>query len=114
MSDAGISKRRKYIDDLKTAIQRLHGCESEYAGSREVVETFKGETLWSGQVEIFNIRGHPKATRAYAWSHAAGRDDREKRYVAVLELPPVDSAETAVKIAIAAEIKNEREKAKGR
>jgi hypothetical protein len=109
-----LQAKRDYILKLKDAIRNLHGCESEYAGTRDVIETFQGETVWSGNVEIFNIRGHPKAKRCYAWSHAAGKNDRETRYVAVLELPPVDSPETAVKVAVAAEIKNEREKAKGR
>jgi len=52
--------------------------------------------------------------RAYAWSHMAGKSDKETTYVAVLELPSVTSPETAVKAAIMAEIKNAREKEKGR
>jgi len=35
-------------------------------------------------------------------------------YVTVLELPPVDSPESAVKVAVASEIKDAREKTKGR
>ena len=112
--DRMLAKRMDYIAELKTAIQNLHGCESEYVESVPVTETFKGETLWTGDVEVFTIRGHPKAKRAYAWSHATGKNDKAKRYVAVLELPPVDSPETAVKVAIASEIRNEREKAKSR
>lgn len=112
--DRMLSKRMDYIAELKTAILNMHGCESEYVESVPVTETFKGKTLWTGDVEVFTIRGHPKAKRAYAWSLAAGKDDKAKRYVAVLELPPVESPETAVKVAVAAEIKNEREKTKGR
>lgn len=110
MSDADLRERQKYILELKDAILRLHGCESEYAGREEVLETFQGETIWQGNVEIFNIRGHPKAKRAYAWSHATGENDKGKRFVAVLELPPVDSAQNAVRAAVMAEIKNAREK----
>ena len=50
-------------------------------------------------VEAFDIQGHPKARRCYAWSYEEGG---ETQYVTVLEIPPVDSAETAVKVAIAA------------
>ena len=49
--------------------------------------------------------GHPKAKRAYAWTY---RDGDQNKTVAVLEIPPVDSAENAVKVAIAAKArKNE-------
>jgi hypothetical protein len=72
------------------------------------------EIVWQGEVEVLDIRGHPKAKRAYAWGHATGENDQAPRYVAVLELPPVDSPETAVKVAVAAEIKNARQNTKGR
>ena len=103
-----------YIGELKKAIRRLHGCEAEYAETVPVTETFQGETVWKGEVEVFDIRGHPKAKRVYAWSHVTGKNDEGKRYVAVLELPPVDSAETAVRAAIMLEIKNAREEIKNR
>ncbi len=113
-ADRLLAKRMDYIAELKTAIRKMHGCEPEYIETVPVTETFNGETIWNGDVEVFTIRGHPKAKRAYAWGHATGKNDQARRYVAVLELPPVESPETAVKIAVAAEIKNEREKAKGR
>jgi hypothetical protein len=102
------------ITELQNAIRRLHGCESEYVETVPVTESFAGQTVWQGDVEVFQIRGHPKAQKAYAWSHLTGTDNREKRYVAVLELPPVTSPETAVRAAVVAEIKDAREKAKGR
>jgi len=43
-----------------------------------------------------------------AWSHRAGRDDSDERFVAVLEIPAVTSPETAVKVAIAAEVKSRK------
>jgi hypothetical protein len=99
-----------YIAELQAAILNLHGCSSTYVESVPVVEEFQGKTLWQGEVEVFDIRGHPKAKRAYAWAHPTGSDDQGKRFVAVLELPPVDSPQTAVKVAVAAEIKNARKK----
>ena len=101
-----------YIEELIDAIRRLHGCDADYLETVPVTETFQDETVWQGDVEVFNIRGHPKATRCYAWSHLAGKKDEGKRFIAVLELPPVDSAETAVKAAIMAEIKSVREEIK--
>ena len=92
----------------------LHGCDSNHVGSIPVNETFKGKTVWQGDVEVFDIRGHPKATRGYGWSHVTGVNDQGRRYFTVLELPLVTSPQTAVQAAIASEIKNEREKKKGR
>jgi len=113
-ADRVLAKRMDYIAQLKTAIRNMHDCEPEYVETVPVTETYQGETLWTGDVEVFTIRGHPKARRAFAWGHATGKNDKARRYVAVLELPPVDSPETAVKVAIASEIRNAREKTKGR
>lgn len=94
-----------YIGELKKVFRRLHGCEAEHAVTVPVKEVFQGQTVWEGEVEVFNLRGHPKAKRGYAWAHATGEDDKGKRYVAVLEFPPVGSAQTAVSAAIVDEIK---------
>jgi len=103
-----------YIAELQAALLNLHGVSSTYVESVPVVEEFHGETVWEGEVEVFDIRGHPKAKRAYAWGHATGEEDQARRYVTVLELPPVNSPQSAVKVAVAAEIKNARQKTKGR
>jgi hypothetical protein len=34
-----------------------------------VHETFQGQTVWAGEVEVFDLVGHPKAKRCYAWAH---------------------------------------------
>jgi hypothetical protein len=94
-----------YLDELKDAIKRLHGCEANHLTTASVIETFQGETVWKGDVEIFALIGHPTAKRCFAWAHET---DKGKRYVAVLELPPVDSAQTAVRAAIVEEMKKKR------
>jgi hypothetical protein len=53
---------------------------------------------------VFEIYGHPKAQKAYASGCAAV--NKEPRYVVVLEIPPVNSPQTAVQAAIAAQIVN--------
>ncbi len=50
-------------------IRRLHGAEPTHVESVPVKETFGGQTVWDGIVEVFELRGHPKANRVYAWSH---------------------------------------------
>lgn len=99
-----------YIAELQAALLNLHGVSSTYVESVPVVEEFHGETIWQGEVEVFDIHGHPKAKRAYAWGHATGEEDQARNYVTVLELPPVNSPQTAVKVAIAAEIKHARKR----
>lgn len=89
------------VEALKDAIRKLHGCEAEHLESVPVLEDFRGEVVWDGVVEVFAITGHAKASRCYAWKHKL--DDGGERFIAVLELPPVNSARTAVRAAIVSE-----------
>ena len=100
--------RVDYIAELQAAILNVHGATSTHVETVPVVEEFQGETVWQGEVEVFDIRGHPKATRCYGWGYSTDEDQR--RYVAVLKLPPVTSPQTAVKAAIMSEIKNAKSK----
>ena len=100
-----------YIAELQAAILNLHGCEATYLETVSVTEEFQGETVWQGEVEVFETHDHPKAKRIYAWGHATGEDDQARRYVAVLDLPPVNSPQSAVRAAIMQEIKDARQKA---
>lgn len=52
-------------------------------------ETFEGEAVWEGTVQVFELYGHPEARRCYAWPHAVD-DSERRRFVAVLYKPPVD------------------------
>ncbi len=94
-----------YIERLRQAILHLHNADSVHVESVPVHEVFRGKTAWKGTVEVFDLRNHPKAKRAYAWSHRDGKRGRDERFFAVLEIPPVDSPQTAVKVAIASEAK---------
>jgi len=98
----------EYIERLQQVIFHLHNSDSKWVKSVPVEEVFNGQTIWQGRVEVFDLRDHPKAKRAYAWSHKAGKNDSGERFDAVLELPPVESPETAVKVAIAAEVKGKK------
>lgn len=94
-----------YIKALQEAIRNMHGCHSVWIKTEHVHETFQGKTVWEGDVEVFNLVGHPKAHRAYAWAHLEGAKDDQTRFVAVLELPPVKDAKTAVQAAIMSTVK---------
>jgi len=88
----------KEITELKDAIRATHGRESLHVESIAVKEVFEDQTAWEGTVEVFDLVGHPQAKRAYAWRH---RDGDENKTVVVLQIPPVDSPQSAVKVAIA-------------
>lgn len=77
----------------------MHGVDSKWVESLPVTETFQGKA-GPGEVQVFFLLGHPKATRAYAWSHET--NDGQRRFVAVLEMGPVKDAVTAVRAASAA------------
>lgn len=99
---------KQYIERLQMVIQQLHGCNSTWVESAPVHEVFRGQTVWKGHVEVFTLSGHSKAKKAYAWSHPEGPDDKGERFVAVLELPPVESPITAVRASIVADSKKGR------
>jgi hypothetical protein len=84
---------------------QLHNCGATWRETVPVHEIFRGETVWRGDVEVFDLNGHPRAKRAYAWSHPEGGGDKGERFVAVLEVPPVNSAITAVWASIVADSK---------
>ena len=95
-----------YIDELKEVIRRLHGAETTHVESVPVKETFQGKTVWEGIVEVFDLHGHPKATRVYAWAHETDDPQKPRRHVAVLHIHPVTSPVLAVRAAIAQEFRN--------
>ena len=97
--------RRDYLARLTVAVMELHKCGALHRQTVPVHEVFRGKTAWRGRVEVFDLSGHPKAKRAYAWSHRTGPGDQQERFVTVLELPPVTDPQTAVKVAIVAESK---------
>jgi hypothetical protein len=92
--------RKEHLERLKLAIEHLHQCSATWTSTVPVHEVFQGQTVWKGAVEVFDLIGHAKAKRAYAWSEAEG--SQGERFVAVLEIPPVTSPERAVKASIVA------------
>jgi hypothetical protein len=97
-----------YIERLQQVIFHLHKADSKHVESVPVHELFRGQTVWKGVVEVFTLTGHPKAKKAYAWSHREGKNNEGERFVAVLEIPPVESPVTAVRASIVADGKKRR------
>jgi hypothetical protein len=79
--------------------------EAKHIESVPVKEEHQGKTVWDGVVEVFDLIGHPKTHRAYAWTHQTD-EPGDLRYITVLHVPPVVSPQTAVKAAIIQEYRN--------
>jgi hypothetical protein len=88
--------------DLKRAVEAQHGFTATLIQSVPVTERHGNATMWQGVVHVFQIHGHPKASKAYAWSSPIEGGDK-RRFFAVLHLPPVASPVEAVRAALVAE-----------
>lgn len=88
--------------NIYKAVTALHGCDCSHIGTSQVHEMMDGKTVWKGEVETFNLVGHPKANKAFAWSWKD--DDGDTHYVAVLNVPPILSPRQAVQAAIASRV----------
>ncbi len=101
--------------ELQKAVEHMHGVPAIYVESVDVDERFNGEIVWQGSVKVFALAGHPSgANLAYAWSHRTEETIRRgegqirksrRRFMAVLGVPPVDSAVMAVRASILADEK---------
>ena len=85
--------------EFREAIKATHGVDSQFVKSTPVHLIWEGKSIWKGIVDLFELVDHPKAEHCYAWRFY---NDRQWHYTTVLEIPPVESAETAVQVAIAA------------
>lgn len=78
----------------------MHNCNAEHADSVPVKDTFDGQTVWEGVVEVFNVN-HRKAQWCYAWEIPGP----EPQYVAVLGVIPVMDPISAVRAFIVSQSK---------
>jgi len=92
-----------YIEHLQRAIKKTFGLESQHVETLAVVETFRGDVLFNGDVEVFTVTGHPDATRCYAWAKDI---ETGSNSTVVLERPPIKNALDAVRAALVTEFKS--------
>jgi len=104
------------VDSLRDAVRDLYGCEPKFVESVSVTERLKAvnsslavfadadgpdtRTLWRGTVCVFDLVGHPTATRCYAWIYATPESEAGRKFVAVLHGGRATSPEKAVRVAI--------------
>jgi hypothetical protein len=89
-------------DQLKRAVEAQHGGTATFDKSVPVRETFEDQPVWEGIVHVFELEGHPIATRAYAWSSPI-EGSTKRQFFAVLHIGPIKSPVDAVRTAIVAE-----------
>ena len=90
------------IESLKAAVEGMHGGTATFAQAVPVREEFDGAPVWEGVVHIFDLADHASASRAYAWSSPV-EGSENRRFFAVLHIPPITSPVEAVRAAIVAE-----------
>jgi len=78
------------------AIEASHGAKAALIARERVEERFEGQTVWEGEVLVFELENHPQAARCYAW-------EVDGQVTAVLGVPPVRSARDAVRASIVAD-----------
>ena len=84
------------IEGFQHAIRETHGAKARLLSRETVAEHFEGQPVWWGEVLVFELEGHPTASRCYAWEVGG-------TVTAVLHTGPVDSPVKAVRASILAE-----------
>ena len=88
--------------ELKKAVEGTHGGTARLIETVPVSESYQGKPVWEGIVHIFELTGHPLATKCYAWSSPI-EGSKKRCFYAVLHAPPVSSPQDAVRAAIVQE-----------
>jgi hypothetical protein len=99
-----------YITALERVIFELHACASQHLETVHVKEDVAGKLGCEGDVEVFGLIGHRRATRCYAWVPERGAKDEHTRFFAVLENTVIRTPLDAIKfvrVAHSAELINE-------
>lgn len=86
---------------LKRVIEAEHGGIGTFVKSVRVHQTRGNQPGWDGLVHVFDLKNHPKAKRAYAWSSPVAGSPKP-RFFAVLHMGQVTGPVEAVKAASAA------------
>ncbi len=88
-------------EQLKGVIESQHGGTAIFLQSFQVSPSKNKDADWDGLVHVFELKDHPKAKRAYAWSSAIKGSTRSRLF-AVLHMGRVTGPVEAVKAAAGA------------
>lgn len=87
-------------DELREAVEHLHGCRAKLREVVPVHEEFRGQVVWDGIVHVFDVEGIPGCETCYAWSSPAGEGEK-RRFFAVLAQTPIGGPADAIRASIA-------------
>jgi hypothetical protein len=90
------------LPDFIAAIRAMHGAASKLLTREPVHEQFEGETVWEGEVLVFELSDHPTASKCFAW-------EVDGEITAVLAEGPIQTATDAVRASIWADGSVEQE-----
>jgi hypothetical protein len=88
-----------YRGDVLEAIETRAKCGVVYLHTQPVRIVLDGRVLFRGKVEVFDLKGHPYAKRAFGW--AIKQKDKRTQYVTVIGIPPLDTPLMAAKAYLA-------------
>jgi hypothetical protein len=81
------------VDRLGDAIHAMHGAIAKLLAREPVHEQFEGDTVWEGEVLVFELSDHPTASKCFAW-------EVDGEITAVLAQGPIQTATDAVMASI--------------
>ncbi len=88
-----------YRTDVANAIEGKARCTAVFVHTQPVRIAVDGKFLWRGKVEVFDLKGHPYARRAFGW--AIKHKEKKIEYVTVIGIPPLDTPLMAAKAYLA-------------
>jgi hypothetical protein len=80
------------ISEILRLIEREHSCSATAAASIPLTQVIGRTTWWWGMVEVFDLYGHPSASRCYAWRP----HPKSRGFVTMLKTGGISSVEEAV------------------
>ena len=87
---------------LRSFIETSHRCRATHR--RTIATRASRDPNWPARVEMFWLSGHPTAQRCFAWVDPISTSQT----YAVLEIPPVIGAATAIQSALASRAEQPR------
>jgi hypothetical protein len=97
------------IEEQKRAILKAHGATARHIETVRIREVIGGSEWWDGDVDVYEITGHPKAKRCYAMSTPIAGYPQT---TTVLQISPVDSPQAAVRSYIVAMLQDAKKSLK--
>jgi hypothetical protein len=94
--------------ELQEHVERLTGSKARIDQiQRTTVSSERGDVVWRGVVHLFTLENHPDTDTCFAWS-APIDGTANRKFYAVLKVPPIKTATDAVSASIVADHKSSR------